>query len=289
VLPYVFRALQVSFIGGAGLLLWNSVFALASGAAAATSLGTLDVPVEAPRAERSIAEYQVIDGRNLFKASKAPKPAPTEAPVAPSRLQLQLLGTVAGDSPERSVGVVRDMAAGNKVDVVGVGDPVAAGQARVVRIEQRRMVISHNGQLEAVEVQPKAAVGIARGKRPNERAAAQGQQRMAESMRRFNEANNMATPPQAPATVDARPDGYFAGIQVQQSSTLSQFGIEAGDRLMTLDGVPLNDPSVIAGVMQAMGRGQPKSLGVERNGSNVQVEIPAEKLLEVLRSLRLTQ
>jgi type II secretory pathway component PulC len=160
-----------------------------------------------------------------------------------------------------------------------------------VRIEQRRIILEKDGRLEALEVVQKEPRRNSRGRanaaRNADRSRERGAQRMVESMRRFNDASSMGSS-QTPITIDASPDGYFTGVQVQQVSGLAEFGIEPGDRIMTVDGVQLNDPSVVPGVLQSLGRGQPKVVGIDRNGSNVEVEIPAERILDVLRALRLT-
>ena len=285
-LLYLFRALQLGFFGGAVVLLWNTAFALASSVAPAT-FTPLELPPVSTASSRQLTEYQVIDGRNLFKVSKNPKPQPVVETVAPSRLQFQLLGTVAGSAPELSAGILKDLSA-NKTVVVGIGQKIANNQAKVVRIEQRRIILEKDGRLEALEVVQKEP---RRSNRPRGNSARGGtrpdNQRMLENMRRFGDGSSMASS-QTPVAIGAAQDGYFTGVQVQQVSGLAEFGIEPGDKIMTVDGVQLNDPSVVPGVLQSLGRGQPKVVGIDRNGSNVEIEIPAERILDVLRALRLT-
>jgi hypothetical protein len=147
VLAYVFRGLQIASAAGACVLLWNAL-AGAVGRAGAVSLSPLE---RAAAGQAGRADYQVIAARNLFQTREPVKVKVEEAPVALSQLQVRLLGTMAADPPAFSLGVLKNTSS-NRVEVVRVGDPVALGQAKVVRIEQRRIVLDHAGRLEAVEI-----------------------------------------------------------------------------------------------------------------------------------------
>jgi type II secretory pathway component PulC len=109
------------------------------------------VSSEAPASPRprSWSERQIILSRNLFQASVLPAAEPTPPPqeeLEATELPLGLLGTAASPSPELAVAVIWDAESGEHV-VVEVGDALRNGQANVLRIERRRVVLSENGAL----------------------------------------------------------------------------------------------------------------------------------------------
>lgn len=109
--------------------------------------GSTEAPAS-PKA-RSWSERQIILTRNLFQASVLAAAEPTPPPreeLEATELPLALLGTAASPSPELARAAIWD--ADNREHVVaGVGDALRNGQASVLRIERRRVVLSENGGL----------------------------------------------------------------------------------------------------------------------------------------------
>jgi type II secretory pathway component PulC len=112
------------------------------------------VSPEAPASlrPRSWSDRQVILSRNLFQASvpATPEPPPQEELEA-SELPLGLLGTAASSRSELGVAAIWDAESGEGV-VVEVGDALRNGQANVLRIKRRRVVLSENGALRELVV-----------------------------------------------------------------------------------------------------------------------------------------
>jgi type II secretory pathway component PulC len=114
------------------------------------------VSPEAPESlePRSWSERQIILTRNLFQTSvlAAAEPTPPEGEeLEATELPLGLLGTAASPSPELARAAIWDAESREHV-VVGVGDGLRNGQANVLRIERRRVVLSENGGLRELVV-----------------------------------------------------------------------------------------------------------------------------------------
>jgi type II secretion system protein C len=296
VLQYAFRAAQISLCCASALLVWNSVYPLARGVAQA-GLEPLAPPPES-RPVPELADYQIIDSRNLFKASDDGEagPAVSEAPIELSRLQVQLVGTaVSGEAPELSVGIVRDLTQ-NKVRVVRIGQEVlesSTEKATVVKIEQRRILLDHDGRLEAVEVEDVAVAQAAtRGALrddggASERVRARVERRMMNQLRRMNDPDGMAGA-QSAVALERSQDGMVTGIQIQQlgaGSKLAEFGLQPGDRIVAVDGVQITDAVPLPQLMLSLGENTTKVFEIERNGAPTQVEIPADRVLELIQEL----
>jgi hypothetical protein len=103
---------------------------------------------------RSWSERQIILNRNLFQASVVTAAEPTPPPreeLEATELPLGLLGTAASPSPELAQAAIWDADSREHV-VVGVGDALRNGQAKLLRIERRRVVLSENEGLRELIV-----------------------------------------------------------------------------------------------------------------------------------------
>src|SRR5688500_1931791 len=108
-----------------------------------------------PESDASLPRYRVVAECNLFMLTEKPVEVPVEQPIVESKLQIQLLGTLAaapnaqtGESKEGSLAIVRDT--NGAVVTLTVGDAFAEQRAKLVRIEPRRIVLEQSGRLEAV-------------------------------------------------------------------------------------------------------------------------------------------
>jgi type II secretion system protein C len=308
VLQHILRALQISLSCVGIFLLWNLVSPLARG------LATSDLPaLELAQADTpavAAGDYQVIGARNLFKSREAaPVAAPSaEIEAAPTQLRIQLLGTVAGGS-DVSSGIIRDGST-SKVEVIQVGDEVAGGQAKVVRIERRRILVDHQGVIEAVQLEEQQAKGLSlrttssydpsHGEAQPDRMRQLLEQRMAQNLiQKINEADaaevaaaetpDAATAANVPAARFERSDnGAIAAIQMQQvtpDSGLARLGFAPGDRLVALDGVRLNDPAMPRRFATLLASDRATVVEVERGGVPTQIQIPADSVPQLIREI----
>jgi type II secretory pathway component PulC len=300
-LPYALKALQIVSLGGAGVLLWNAVAALASGVS-----GVIVPPLEGAPARRppvEFAVYQPIGDRNVFHALEKEKPKVVEPVVAPSRLQVRLLGTVVAEPVSRSMGVLRDPTT-NQIVQVGIGDAVAAGQAKVVRIEHRRIVLDHGGRLEAIEFEESTAAPRRPGAPGRATPALRGE---VDRLRRLNAqrraaatgggfgrttASNVMARAMAAAAAETEgetaPVQSGAGLEVPElpaESRAAASGIEEGDRILAVNGVPIHGTGSLQQLMQTLADGQPKAVDIEREGNATRIQMPGEALADLVREL----
>jgi len=118
------------------------------------------------RAQAAFSRYAVIGSRNLFRVPEGAIPAtPIEEVIEESKLNLKVLGTVAGPAALASA-IVEDSS--GRVDVVSVAQ-VLQGGVQVERIEKGRIVVMNRGKREAISLaEPEAPASLAmlqRGKR----------------------------------------------------------------------------------------------------------------------------
>ena len=143
------RALQLLLLGGCSYLLFVTVSPLVR----ATPVPRAELPpvARAPGPEASVASYEVIGERNLFKTRE--EAVPLEEVLEESRLALRLLGTVTATPPQLSVASVEDLTKGDRHSL-RIGNWVAG--AKLVRVERRRIVIENAGVLETLTIDENA-------------------------------------------------------------------------------------------------------------------------------------
>lgn len=135
----------------AGLV--NAVIGAWLGAAAPTDA---QFAVQPSDARPTWEERRIILDKNLFQVSTllptdAPPPeSETQVDLDESSLPFRLIGTVASTIPEHARAAVMNEKEGSRM-VVRVGDELL-GEATVIRIERRRLVIENRGQLEALSL-----------------------------------------------------------------------------------------------------------------------------------------
>jgi type II secretion system protein C len=282
-------------------LIWSSVYPLARGVAFADPLERLQQTPPQPIAMPGFAEYEVIGGRNLFKREGPAAPPVQEVRIEPSRLQVKLLGTVAAGPEQTSVGVVKDASA-NKVQIIKLGDTIG-GQAKVVSIEQRRIVLQRDGKLEEIVVEPPdprlrsaKRTSTAGQQRPvdggngTDKVQARLERRMMEQLRRMNNGTAPVAAPQAAVSIasDAESPNAANGVQLQQispNSKLAAIGLQPGDRIMSVDGVRITNSVPLGQLLASLGSNRTKVFEVERGGSPTQIEVPSENVLELINEL----
>lgn len=224
-----------------------------------------------PTVDRSWDVRRRILHRNLFQALLAP-PAP--APVAQENLEatklpLTLIGTVASTNPDLAWAALNHLVSREHL-VVRAGDDIK-GKARVERIEARRIVLHENGQLRELllddQPRPPPTAKKKRGGRKQTRASRKAAARRA---RRRQAERTAPAPAAAPAPAEAtHPNtlsellseveivpkfdgGEMVGIQVngiQPGGVLEGLGIQSGDVITELNGVPLTNPEDSARVL----------------------------------------
>jgi hypothetical protein len=95
------------------------------------------------------SDHEIIAARNLFDAelvAPGPPPPPPEQEVEQTELPLGLLGTIASTTHPREAGWAAIWDAENRERlVVEPGDEVRDGEATVLRVERKRLLLSEDG------------------------------------------------------------------------------------------------------------------------------------------------
>ncbi len=113
------------------------------------------------------------------------------------------------------------------------------------------------------------------------------QRRMAAQMRRLNDPAALETARFGVALEQAA-DGSVTGVQIQ-GSRLAEFGLQPGDRIVAVDGVRITDAVPLPQLMLSLGENTTKVFEVDRGGATTQVEVPAERVLEIIQELGAVQ
>ena len=267
------------------LCCWLVAASLNQVAAAMLTPAAAALPVRAapepPASQRSFADRQVILDRKLFDVStlvpSAPPPDEQEQLEA-TRLPLRLLGTAASSRPELSWAAVEDQDQRKEV-VVKLGDALA-GQAKVVGIERRRIILENRGQREELALEEDAAKApsprSARARnvrRPNHPARAATRpardpaadariRRLAENRFQVNREDVLELAGRNPAEIfsSARilpkyEGGQMVGIQlnnVKEGSLFQDIGIRDGDTITRFNGIQIDSPQGSAEVLREL-------------------------------------
>ena len=251
---------------------------------AAAAAAPLRASAELVVSQRSFADRQVILDRKLFDVStlvpSAPAPDEQEELEA-TRLPLRLLGTAASSRPELSWAAVEDQDQRKEV-VVKLGDALA-GQAKVVGIERRRIILDNRGQREELALEEDAgeapnprsarARSMRRPNRPSRSAARPARRannpagdarvrRLAENRFQVNREDVVELAGRNPAEIfsSARilpkyDGGQMVGIQlnnVKQGSLFQEIGIQDGDTITQFNGIQIDSPQGSAEVLREL-------------------------------------
>ena len=268
-----FLALSCWFVAQATLLLidtWS--MPLPSGDA-------LDL-AQAPAAAGSPADPQIILSRNLFNASLLAPQSPSDhlddvLDLEATQLPLTLLGTAASDDPALSWAAIQDRE--SQQTLVVRNQDTIRNQAKVVRIERRRVVLDEGGAWRELALAgedeapaPKVAAlpGAARanarrGARPLPQPAAEAPA-------------PAPTNPRTPAQLfqDARilpkyTEGQMVGVQVSSikpGGVFEKMGLQDGDVITELNGVRIDSPEQSAKILLQLSSSDSFTLQVDRAG-----------------------
>lgn len=266
-------------------LLLLVVFGLACGQLAATVLGlTLQPPVLAPlrdsalprteNARSSELDLNIILERNLFDPdSRGPRqvvfnrPADGDEDVAAApRGDLILVGTLVAGAD--SLALVR---VGQKVESFGLDDKVA-GDGRIEAIERNQVTIRNNDQSLTVLQLLEGAVAPAASRvqaSPAEGIRAVGANtwqvsRATAETARQNIGQQLRLATMEPRIIDGRTDGFIIKV-LNRRSLLTTMGLQRGDVVMKVNGMPLDSPEKALQIMQQLREARQLTVDLERN------------------------
>lgn len=218
--------------------------------------------------------YALIPKRDIFNSVK-PTPVPVQEKVeaAPTQLKLKLWGTAVFDKGN-SFSIIEDQGA-RKQGVYGI-NAVVPGNAVVKAIEWNRVILSHNGKDEILELEePKSVAGPARAiaAAPAGAPAANGSgiQQLSENEFTVPKAEvDSALENMSQLFTQIRAVPHFEGGQsigfrlfaIRRGSLFDRIGLKNGDIIRSINGNEMTDPSKAMTLLQAL-----------RDSNNLDVEI----------------
>jgi general secretion pathway protein C len=243
---------------------------------------------------RSWEERQRIVDRNLFHSSSISANVAASAPAGENleetELPLKLWGTIASDNDELAWASIEEIGTQTS-SAFRVGDQIQ--NATVVGIERQRVVLLENGNRRALslddaepstEPAPKVAASDSRSRaRPSRRTSSAAARKsirdrtrqLSEDRREFEQRQEKreASDPaalysQARILPRVDEDGQVAGLEIsaiQEGSVFEQAGIEDGEVIIEIDGVPISNIGKSSQIMSAL---------TDQGGVNLTLETP---------------
>lgn len=206
---------------------------------------------------------------HLFGEAAQDTGSPTVELLDPSAapdttLNLELLGTIASESPEESYALIFER--GKDTKVYAIGDSLSRG-TRLHAVYLDSVLLDRNGKLEALRL-PKEDKN-ARGN-PSRRASAVNRSQTLSSPTVANVIANTETKltdilrPQ-PVFADGQQRGYrlYPGRERKKFAAL---GLRPGDLVTEINGTALNDPASGMEIFQSLGEATSVTVTVERDG-----------------------
>jgi general secretion pathway protein C len=219
--------------------------------------------------------YAVINKRDIFNS--APPPAPEPAAVAPvvTPLKLKLWGVALHENHVSSYSIIEDLGA-HKQGVYGINAAVPGG-ATVKTIEWDRVILSHNGKDEILELASKSPLGASAKASPASLVPAptgSGIQSTGEneySVPRAEVDSALENMSQLFTQIRAVP--HFEGGQsigfrlfaIRRGSLFDRIGLKNGDIITNINGTEMNDPARAVGLIQELRDASNLRVGAIRN------------------------
>lgn len=255
-------------------------------------VAALTAPV---RALRGPQDRQAILARNLFNASvfspPAAAPVPQDEDLEATKLPLKLLGTAAAGDPALSWAAVEDLET-RKHSVVRPQDQLR-GQATVLRIERRRIVLQNGSRHEELALdqedtapKPKPAARTAAlpspAAMPPPAAMPRADSPVGARVRQLAEnrfqvaRSDVESAARNPAALFSQARimpryeaGQMTGVQlnaIKPGSLFEQIGIQSGDTIKQFNGIQINSPEESAQLMRELS--EAKQFNVMVQGSD---------------------
>jgi general secretion pathway protein C len=246
---------------------------------------------------RSWADRQQIIQRNLFHSAKLAAtpsaPAPTDEELKETKLPLKLWGTIAAQDPALSWASVEETGKG-VIAAVRVGDQIQS--ATIVGIERRRVVLLENGSrrslsLDDDDVGGKSLASSKRSKPSARKTSARSTRRTsARTPRKPAGAKQKGDPEGNPSSIYSQArivpkidpvTNTVTGLQlsaIQSGSVFEEAGIENGEVITEINGVPVGDIGASTKIMEALADSEPvEVITVNENGDAKHHMIPSSQ------------
>jgi general secretion pathway protein C len=236
----------------------------------------------------SPADPQLILTRNLFNASLLAPQTPIAVvdevlDLEATKLPLTLLGTAASDDLALSWAAIQDRE--SQQTLVLRHDDTIRNQAKVVRIERKRVVLDEGGALRELALEeaegPTVAVLPAAAARANARRGARAQPQPPAETPAPATARTPAQLFQDARILPKYAEGQMVGVQVSSikpGGIFEKMGLQDGDVITELNGVRIDSPEQSAKILLQLSGTDTFTLQVDRAGgpTTMNVNLAAE-------------
>jgi general secretion pathway protein C len=245
---------------------------------------------------RSWADRQQIIQRNLFHSAKlaatAAASAPTDEELKETKLPLKLWGTIAAEDPALSWASIEETGKG-AIAAVRVGDQIQ--DATIVGIERRRVVLLENGSRRSLSLDDDDAGGTSLAstrRKPSVRktTARSTRRTSARTPRRPTAAKEERDPEGNPSSIYSQArivpkidpvTNSVTGLQlsaIQSGSVFEEVGIQNGEVITEINGVPVGDIGPSTKIMSALADSEPvEVVTVDENDVTKHYVIPSSQ------------
>jgi general secretion pathway protein C len=239
------------------------------------------IATDAPPAMRW-QDRQVILDRNLFDAQVTGEGIASEAPIdevelEETKLPLKLLGTIASED-QRVASAAIESSATRQHEVVKVGDALTGHtDVSVERIDRGRVVLLNGPRREELLLDENVAAIVGRSPPPRDNPAANRRESRRNRQARSNVRDRIQDladqgGPTSPAAIFSQArilpkyeNGAMVGIElskIQEDSFFQQVGLQEGDIVTSLNGIPIDSPSASAQLLGAFSSPDPIPIDV---------------------------
>jgi len=231
-------------------------------------------PVHPPAAGPAMDVSQLIRAP-LFGAPPVSTANGANAPR--TRVALVLTGTLAVSDPKQGLAIIGETAQSGRVYAVGGTLP---GGVRLHEVYQDRVVLDRDGTLETLPL-PRQTLAGAGGARPALSPNGNGgEPPLSESVQQL-----IAQGPEVIGQI-LRPmptyaNGQLKGFRVYAGRDRQKFaklGLQAGDLVTQINGVPLSDPQRGMEILKSLGSAGSAQVTIERGGATQQLSVDATQV-----------
>lgn len=228
-----------------------------------------------PAPARSAFDPARLQAANLFGARAQ---APQSGESAPrTNVPLVLVGTLAGPQPEQGLAILGESPQAAKVYMVGATLP---GGVKLHSVYPDRVVLDRGGALETLPLPRQVASGTNFQMPVAATTAPAAEPPLAESVQRLIESG----PEVVGEMIRPMPDfanGQLRGFRVypgRDRRMFAKLGLQPGDLVTQINGVPLTDAQRGMEILRALGNAGQANVTVERGGNVQQLSVNASQL-----------
>jgi len=215
--------------------------------------------------------FRELTAANLFGiAGQTKTSGPTKAPE--TRLNLVLRGVFAA-IPMTNASAIIGRGKSGKEEIYGIGDKLPGGVS-IKEIHPEHVILDRGGQLETLRM-PKDSQPVKLGRTASNNTSATSPADALKSIRKDIMKNPTSFAEYA-LPVIVRENGKQIGYRLQpqkKGSLLSELGLQPSDVIISINGIPLDNPANGIGALRKLQSASQVNIIVKRNGAEVPLNI----------------